>query len=172
MTPEYVVSLGSEAIKLTLLLSAPLLGVGLVVGLLIAVLQATTQIQEMTLSFVPKILAVLLALLVAAPWMLDKMAAFTTEVITNIPHVHPIGRKSGMAFPLESLEQMQGFFWVFLRVTVLFFLLPLFGATGTPLPLEGRCLLCHRAGPHAGGSAPDEPSRKRSRTCWWACFPR
>jgi flagellar biosynthetic protein FliQ len=85
MTPEFVVSLGSEAINLALLLSAPLLGVGLVVGLLIAVLQATTQIQEMTLSFVPKILAVLLALLVAAPWMLHKMAAFTTQVITNIP---------------------------------------------------------------------------------------
>ena len=87
MTPEFVVSLGSEAIKLALLLSAPLLGVGLVVGLLIAVLQATTQIQEMTLSFVPKILAVLLALLVAAPWMLDKMTYFTSHIIMIIPQV-------------------------------------------------------------------------------------
>ena len=85
MTPEFVVSMGSEAVQLALLLSAPLLGVGLVVGLLIAVLQATTQIQEMTLSFVPKILSVLLALLVAAPWMLDKMSAFTTQIITSIP---------------------------------------------------------------------------------------
>jgi flagellar biosynthetic protein FliQ len=87
MTPEFVVSLGSEAIKLSLLLSAPLLGVGLVVGLLIAVLQATTQIQEMTLSFVPKILAVLIALLVAAPWMLDKMTSFTSHIIMMIPQV-------------------------------------------------------------------------------------
>lgn len=87
MTPEFVVSLGSEAIKLALLLSAPLLGVGLVVGLLIAVLQATTQIQEMTLSFVPKILAVLIALLVAAPWMLDKMTYFTSHIIMIIPQV-------------------------------------------------------------------------------------
>jgi flagellar biosynthetic protein FliQ len=85
MTPEFVVSMGSEAVQLAMLLSAPLLGVGLVVGLLIAVLQATTQIQEMTLSFVPKILSVLLALLVAAPWMLDKMSAFTTQIITSIP---------------------------------------------------------------------------------------
>lgn len=85
MTPEFVVNMGSEAIQLTLLLSAPLLGVGLVVGLLVAVLQATTQIQEMTLSFVPKILSVLLALLVAAPWMLQKMASFTTHLIASIP---------------------------------------------------------------------------------------
>jgi flagellar biosynthetic protein FliQ len=85
MTPEYVVSVGMEAVKLTLLLSLPLLGVGLVVGLLIAVLQATTQIQEMTLSFVPKILSVLLALLVAAPWMLNKMTYFTSYIITSIP---------------------------------------------------------------------------------------
>jgi flagellar biosynthetic protein FliQ len=85
MTPEYVVSVGMEAVKLTLLLSLPLLGVGLVVGLLIAVLQATTQIQEMTLSFVPKILCVLLALLAAAPWMLNKMTYFTSTIITSIP---------------------------------------------------------------------------------------
>ena len=73
MTPEFVVSVASGAVKLTLLLSAPLLGVGLLVGLVIAILQATTQVQEMTLTFVPKIVAVLLALLAAAPWMLDKM---------------------------------------------------------------------------------------------------
>ena len=85
MTPEYVVSLGSEAIKLALLLSAPLLGVGLIVGLLIAVLQATTQIQEMTLTFVPKILVVLLALLAVAPWMLTKMTQFTSHIIMMIP---------------------------------------------------------------------------------------
>jgi flagellar biosynthetic protein FliQ len=85
MTPEFVVSMGSDAVRLALLLSAPLLGVGLVVGLLIAILQATTQIQEMTLSFVPKILAVLLALLVSAPWMLHKMTHYTTQLIASIP---------------------------------------------------------------------------------------
>ncbi|MBN1627564.1 MAG: flagellar biosynthesis protein FliQ [Deltaproteobacteria bacterium] len=87
MTPEYVVSLGNEAVKLTLLLSLPLLGVGLVVGLLVAVIQATTQIQEMTLSFVPKIIAVLLALLAVSPWMLNMMVTFTGNLIRNIPDI-------------------------------------------------------------------------------------
>jgi flagellar biosynthetic protein FliQ len=87
MTPEFVVSMASEAIKLTLLLSAPLLGVGLIVGLVIAILQATTQVQEMTLTFVPKIVAVLLALLAAAPWMLAKMTSYTSHIISVIPHV-------------------------------------------------------------------------------------
>ncbi|MBN2061872.1 MAG: flagellar biosynthesis protein FliQ [Deltaproteobacteria bacterium] len=87
MTPEYVVSLGSEAIKMALLLSLPLLGVGLLVGLFIAVLQATTQIQEMTLSFVPKIISVLLALLAAAPWMLAKLSYFTSKLIQSIPNI-------------------------------------------------------------------------------------
>jgi flagellar biosynthetic protein FliQ len=87
MTPEFVVSVASGAVKLTLLLSAPLLGVGLLVGLVIAILQATTQVQEMTLTFVPKIVAVLLALLAAAPWMLDKMTSYTSQIISTIPHV-------------------------------------------------------------------------------------
>ena len=87
MTPEYVVSLGSEAIKLALLLSLPLLGVGLIVGLFIATLQATTQIQEMTLSFVPKIISVLLALLTASPWMLEKLSQFASHLIMSIPQV-------------------------------------------------------------------------------------
>lgn len=87
MTPEFVVSLAGEAIKITLLLSAPLLGVGLVIGLLIAILQATTQIQEMTLTFVPKIVLVLLTLLVAMPWMLSKMSSFTSQLIISIPQM-------------------------------------------------------------------------------------
>ncbi|MFZ7113253.1 MAG: flagellar biosynthesis protein FliQ [Desulfatiglandales bacterium] len=87
MTPEFVVSLAREAVQVTLMLSAPLLGVGLVVGLFIAVLQATTQVQEMTLTFVPKIVCVLLALLAAAPWMLSKMSLFATQVVMSIPQV-------------------------------------------------------------------------------------
>ena len=87
MTAEFVVSLGSEAIKLVLLLSLPLLGVGLIVGLFVAVLQATTQIQEMTLSFVPKIVSVLLALLAASPWMLGKISHFTSQLIQGIPNI-------------------------------------------------------------------------------------
>jgi flagellar biosynthetic protein FliQ len=87
MTPESVVSLGSEAIKLALLLSLPLLGIGLIVGLFIAILQATTQIQEMTLSFVPKIISVLLALLAASPWMLGKLSQFASHLIMSIPEI-------------------------------------------------------------------------------------
>lgn len=87
MTPEYVVSLAGEAVKLTLVLSAPLLGAGLVVGLVIAILQATTQVQEMTLTIIPKIVVVLLVLMVAAPWMLSKMSDFTSQLIASIPNV-------------------------------------------------------------------------------------
>ena len=87
MTPEFVVSLGSDAIRLALLLALPLLGVGLIVGLAVAVLQATTQVQEMTLSFVPKIVSVLLALLASAPWMLAKMSFFTSQLIASIPQI-------------------------------------------------------------------------------------
>ncbi|MBW1729658.1 MAG: flagellar biosynthesis protein FliQ [Deltaproteobacteria bacterium] len=85
MTPEAVVSLANEAVKLSLLISAPLLGIGLVVGLIIAILQATTQVQEMTLTFVPKIVAVLLTLIAVAPWMLHKMSFFTSRLIESIP---------------------------------------------------------------------------------------
>ncbi|MBN1906031.1 MAG: flagellar biosynthesis protein FliQ [Deltaproteobacteria bacterium] len=87
MTPEYVINLGAEAIKLALLLSLPLLGVGLIVGLLVAILQATTQIQEMTLSFVPKIVAVLLTLIAVSPWIIQKMSGFTKNLIESIPSI-------------------------------------------------------------------------------------
>jgi len=85
MTPESVMSLANEAVKLSLLISAPLLGIGLIVGLAIAILQATTQVQEMTLTFVPKIIAVLLTLIAVAPWMLHKMSFFTCRIIESIP---------------------------------------------------------------------------------------
>jgi flagellar biosynthetic protein FliQ len=85
MTPEFVVELATEAITLTILLSLPMLGLGLAVGLMVSVFQAVTQIQEMTLTFVPKILAVFLGLLFAAPWMLEKITSFTIHLIQNIP---------------------------------------------------------------------------------------
>ncbi len=85
MSPESVVTLANEAVKLSLLLAAPLLGIGLMVGLVIAILQATTQVQEMTLTFVPKIVAVLLTLIAVAPWMLSKLTIFTTRLINSIP---------------------------------------------------------------------------------------
>lgn len=85
MTPEFVIELAKQAIILTLLLSMPMLGLGLIAGLAISVFQAVTQIQEMTLTFVPKIIAVFIGLLFAAPWMMQKLMSFTTNIITNIP---------------------------------------------------------------------------------------
>jgi flagellar biosynthetic protein FliQ len=85
MTPEFVIEFAKQAIILTILVSLPMLGLGLIAGLIISVFQAVTQIQEMTLTFVPKILAVFIGLLFAAPWMMEKLMSFTSNIITNIP---------------------------------------------------------------------------------------
>ncbi len=87
MTPETVATIGREAIETVLLISAPMLGFGLVVGLMVSVFQAATQIQEMTLTFVPKIVAVFIALLIFFPWMMQTMIEFTRELILNIPSI-------------------------------------------------------------------------------------
>ena len=78
-------SLGQQALKLALLLSAPLLLTALAVGLAIGLFQAATQIQEMTLSFIPKLLGMGLAFLIAGPWMLRLLIDFTTRLINDIP---------------------------------------------------------------------------------------
>ena len=85
MTPEFVVTFAQEAIKITILVSMPMLGLGLAVGLLISIFQAVTQIQEMTLTFVPKILVVLVALVFFASWMLEHLMHFATTTIEQIP---------------------------------------------------------------------------------------
>ncbi|MEE9912673.1 MAG: flagellar biosynthesis protein FliQ [Deltaproteobacteria bacterium] len=85
MTPDTVVGLMAETIKITLLVAAPMLIVGLVVGVLISLFQAVTQIQEMTLVFVPKIVAVLITLIAALPWMIGMMVNFTQNLFMNIP---------------------------------------------------------------------------------------
>jgi flagellar biosynthetic protein FliQ len=86
MTPEFVVSFAQEAIKVTILVSMPMLALGLIVGLAISIFQAVTQIQEMTLTFVPKILIVLLALLFFANWMLEQLMHFTINIIQQLPY--------------------------------------------------------------------------------------
>lgn len=85
MTTDMVVALSRQAIELALFLALPMLAVSLVVGVFVSVLQAATQIQEMTLTFVPKILSMFIALLIAFPWMMDKMLNFTRELFMNIP---------------------------------------------------------------------------------------
>jgi len=85
MTPDAIVGLMAEMIKVTLLVAAPMLIVGLVVGVLISLFQAVTQIQEMTLVFVPKIVAVLVTLVAALPWMIGMLINFTQNLFVNIP---------------------------------------------------------------------------------------
>ena len=85
MTTDFVVGLMTEAVKLMLLISAPVLIVGLVVGVAISLFQAVTQIQEMTLVFVPKIVAVMVVLVAALPWMINLLVTYTHNLIANIP---------------------------------------------------------------------------------------
>jgi flagellar biosynthetic protein FliQ len=84
MTDTAVVALFRDALGTVLLVSAPLLGIGLVVGLIISVFQATTQIQEQTLSFVPKIVAIFLAMVVFGPWMLHILVEFTGRIFGQL----------------------------------------------------------------------------------------
>lgn len=86
MTPEFVIGFARQAIEITLAISMPMLGVGLIVGVLISIIQAATQIQEMTLTMVPKIIAIFLALLLAFPWIMDKMTSYTTNLFLNLPN--------------------------------------------------------------------------------------
>ncbi len=85
MNTDLVVGMASEAVKMILLLSAPMLIVGLVVGLVISIFQAVTQIQEMTLTFVPKIIAVMITLIIALPWMLNLIVTYTHNLFSSIP---------------------------------------------------------------------------------------
>lgn len=87
MTPETVATIGKEAIQTVLMIAAPMLGFGLVVGIMVSIFQAATQIQEMTLTFVPKIVAVFIALLIFFPWMMQTMIEFTREMILSIPNM-------------------------------------------------------------------------------------
>ena len=85
MTPETVMTLGRQALEMTMLLAAPLLLVALAVGLLIGIFQAATQINEMTLSFIPKLIGMAGALLVAGPWMLKQLIDYTHALLLSIP---------------------------------------------------------------------------------------
>jgi len=85
MTTDTVIGLMAEAIKITLMVSAPMLIVGLIVGVVISLFQAVTQIQEMTLVFVPKIVAVMVTLVAALPWMIGMMVTYTQNLFNNIP---------------------------------------------------------------------------------------
>jgi flagellar biosynthetic protein FliQ len=85
MTPESVLTIASDSLSVTALLAAPILLVTLVTGVLIGVLQAATQINEMTLSFIPKLLALVVTLLVTGPWMLQVLTSYTRNLFASIP---------------------------------------------------------------------------------------
>ncbi len=85
MTPEFIIGFARQAIETTLMLAMPMLGLGMAVGLTVSIFQSVTQIQEMTLTFVPKILAVMLGILIFGPWMLNKLLFFTEEIFKNFP---------------------------------------------------------------------------------------
>jgi flagellar biosynthetic protein FliQ len=85
MTPETVMTMGRTAMEVTLMVAAPLLLVALVIGLVVSIFQAATQINESTLSFIPKLVGIFVALIVAGPWMLSVMLDYMRQVFTGIP---------------------------------------------------------------------------------------
>jgi flagellar biosynthetic protein FliQ len=85
MTPETVMTMGRDAMQVTLMVAAPLLLVALIIGLLVSIFQAATQINESTLSFIPKLVGIFVALVVAGPWMLSVMLDYMRQIFTGIP---------------------------------------------------------------------------------------
>ena len=85
MTETFVIGFTRQAIELTLAIALPMLGVGLAVGIVVSVIQAATQIQEMTLTFIPKVVAIFTVLILAFPWIMDKLNTFTINLFLNIP---------------------------------------------------------------------------------------
>jgi len=87
MSPELVINIVQNALYVLIIVAAPVLLVSLVVGLLVSVLQAATQINEMTLTFIPKLLAMFLVLVLAGPWMLNTLVEYTVRLFQSIPSV-------------------------------------------------------------------------------------
>ena len=85
MPQQFIVDFAMDSVKTTLLLSAPMVGFGLITGLAVSIFQAVTSIQEITLTFIPKILAVFLSILLFFPWLMQLMLAFTSNVLNNFP---------------------------------------------------------------------------------------
>jgi flagellar biosynthetic protein FliQ len=85
MTPESVMTIGRQAIEVTLMVSAPMLLIALAVGLLVSIFQAATQINEMTLSFIPKLVGIFVAMVIAGPWMLGIMTDYMRQMFSSIP---------------------------------------------------------------------------------------
>ncbi len=87
MSSDFALQIGREALLMVMMVSAPMLGLGLLVGILVSIFQATTQIQEQTLSFIPKIIAIFAAILVFGPWMLNLLVDYTRALFISLPQV-------------------------------------------------------------------------------------
>ncbi len=87
MNEDFILNLGQEAMKVTFMLAAPLLLVAMVVGIAVSLLQAVTQINEATLSFIPKIVAIAVVMIIGGPWMLETLTHYTTDLITRFPEL-------------------------------------------------------------------------------------
>jgi flagellar biosynthesis protein FliQ len=87
MTPESVMTIGQQALELTLMVSAPLLLTALIVGLIVSIFQAATQINEMTLSFIPKLLGIFGMIIISGPWMIGILLDYMTRLYSSIPYM-------------------------------------------------------------------------------------
>lgn len=85
MSPEHVMTMGRQAMEVTLMVASPMLAVALIIGLIVSIFQAATQINEATLSFIPKLVGIFVALVIAGPWMLSVMLDYMRQVFTGIP---------------------------------------------------------------------------------------
>ena len=87
MNPEFVMTIARQAIEVTILIATPLLGSALIIGLIVSIFQAATQINEATLSFIPKLLGVLVVIIVLGPWILSLLSDYMFQILTNIPFI-------------------------------------------------------------------------------------
>src|SRR6202167_2048312 len=134
MTPETVMTIAQRALEMTVLLAAPLLLVALAIGLLVGIFQAATQIHEMTLSFIPKLIGMAAALVIAGPWMIKQLVSYTRLLIESIPSL--IGGAADAPMPVYTYSQIESWigiaFWPFLRIGACLMVAPLFGASYVP----------------------------------------
>ncbi len=87
MTPEVVVNLGQQALQMAILVAAPLLLAALVTGLLVSIFQAATSINEMTLTFIPKLIVMFIVMIIAGPWMIETMTDYMIRLFSSIPQI-------------------------------------------------------------------------------------
>ena len=87
MTPESVMTIGQQAMELTLMVSAPMLLTGLIIGLIVSIFQAATQINEMTLSFIPKLVGMFVMLILTGPWIIGILLDYMTRLYSSIPYL-------------------------------------------------------------------------------------